>query len=197
MAMVYHTQKHYCEATMERKSFPLWPIGLGLAALLIGISLPRQQQTSLVSVFDAAPTPDVSGVLEHPLVQSVADGIGEVAPPADDTVVPAATPVAANAQVAIYMDSIQRVGSTLQMRGRVMNVGSAPFDISVANFAFVDASGVMYGVEGERSTLAVNASEAFEFTVPVPPSRTLTMTLTLDDASQLVYPILQAEGLSP
>ena len=197
MAMVYDTQEDYCEASMERKSFPLWPIGIGIAVLLIGISIPRQSQTNLVSVFDAAPTPDVSGVLEHPLVQSVSDSLNEVAPPVLETVVPAVEPVVANDQVAIYMDSVQRVGSTLQMRGRVTNVGTAPFEISVANFAFVDASGVIYGVEGERGTLEVNASEAFEFTVPVPPSRTLTMTLTLDDASQLVYPILQTEGLSP
>jgi hypothetical protein len=96
--------------------------------------------------------------------------------------------------VAIYVDDIQRIGSTMQMRGRVANVGQAPLAISVADFTFVDATGVQYGVDGAASDLAPGASEAFEFTVPVPPSRTLTMTLTLDDGGQLLLPIIQTES---
>ena len=180
-------------ATMQRTHFPMWIVGVILAAVLIAVSWPRQQHTNLVTVFDQAPTPDVSGILEHPIVSSLEEmtgGLGSGEPP----VTPAGAPVVANERVAIYVDDIQRIGSTMQMRGRVANVGQAPLAISVADFTFVDATGVQYGVDGAASDLAPGASEAFEFTVPVPPSRTLTMTLTLDDGGQLLLPIIQTES---
>jgi hypothetical protein len=178
---------------MQRTHFPMWIVGVILAVMLIAISWPRRQQTNLVTVFDRAPTPDVSEILEHPIVSSlgdIGDSLGENGRPIE----PAAVPAVSNERVAIYVDDVQRIGSTMQMRGRVENTGQVPFAISVANFAFIDATGVQYGVDGAASDLAPGASEAFEFTVPVPPSRTLTMTLTLDDGGQLLLPIVQAES---
>jgi len=178
---------------MQRTPFPMWIVGVILAAMLIAVSWPRQAQTNLVTVFDRAPTPDVSDVLEHPIVSSLAEMTGGFGGGASSEV-PESPPLVANERVAIYLDDVQRIGSTMQMRGRVKNVGVAPLAISVADFTFVDATGVQYGVDGAASDLAPGASEAFEFTVPVPPSRTITMTLTLDDGGQLLLPITQVES---
>jgi acetylornithine deacetylase/succinyl-diaminopimelate desuccinylase-like protein len=104
--------------------------------------------------------------------------------------------VAGFAAFAVYVEELRRVGTTLEIRGRLVNQSATQLHVAVQNFTFVDAAGIRYGVAGPTSILEPAAVEPFAFTVPVPPSRVLTMTLVLAPDPPLVLTLLQ-ESVQP
>lgn len=176
-----------------RREIPLWLVGVVIGLGLIGVSLFDQQKTSLQRVFKAAPTPQIPAMigtaLEKPLaaVSAWLDDGSAVAP---------VTNQASGPRVAVYVEELRRVGTTLEIRGRLVNHSATQLHVAVQNFTFVDAAGIQYGVAGPTSILDPDAVEPFAFTVPVPPSRVLTMTLVLVPDPPLVLTLLQ-ESVQP
>jgi hypothetical protein len=176
-----------------RREIPLWLVGVVIGVGLIAISLFDQQKTPLQRLFKQAPTPQIPAVIGTALEKPMAAVSAWLA---DGSAVAPVTNQANGPRVTVYVEELRRVGSTLEIRGRLVNHSATQLRVAVQNFTFVDAAGIQYGVTGPTSTLDSDATEPFAFTVPVPPSRVLTMTLLLAPDPPLVVTLLQ-ESVQP
>jgi hypothetical protein len=91
---------------------------------------------------------------------------------------------------------MQRVGSTLEIRGTIENRSQENITLGLQNILFIDAVNTKYGVGDTAIELAVLQKVPFAFQVPVPPGRPLTMTITLAPDPAVVVPLLQ-ESITP
>jgi hypothetical protein len=166
---------------MKPKQVPLWLVGLLIGVGLIALASMDQQRGALTTVFEQAPTPDLA-VLDE-LLATVPAG-------------PTATPHATGQRINVYVTNMQRVGSTLEIRGTIENRSQENITLGLQNILFIDAVNTKYGVGDTAIELAVLQKVPFAFQVPVPPGRPLTMTITLDPDPAVVVPLLQ-ESITP
>jgi hypothetical protein len=177
----------------SRREIPLWLVGVVIGLGLIGVSFFDQQKTTLQRVFKQAPTPQIPAMIGTALEKPMAAVSAWLA---DGSAVAPVTNQANGPRVAVYVEELRRVGTTLEIRGRLVNHSATQLHVAVQNFTFVDAAGIRYGVAGPTSIVNPDATEPFAFTVPVPPSRVLTMTLVLVPDPPLVLTLLQ-ESVQP
>jgi hypothetical protein len=176
-----------------RREIPLWLVGVAIGIALIGVSLFDQQNTALQRVFKVAPTPEIPAMIGTALEKPMAAVSAWLA---DGAAVAPVTNQANGPRVSLYVEELRRVGTTLEIRGRLVNQSATQLHVAVQDFTFVDAAGIRYGVDGPTSNVDPASTEPFAFTVPVPPSRALTMTLILAPDPPLVLTLLQ-ESVQP
>ncbi|NBU63256.1 MAG: hypothetical protein EBS29_01900 [Chloroflexia bacterium] len=172
----------------SRRQIPLWLVGVAIGVGLIAVSLLDQRTAALRQVFRAAPTPRLPDLIGKTLEKPMAVVSAWLA---DGASVAPATTVVHGPRIALYVEELRRVGSTLEIRGRLVNQSTDQLHVAVQDFTFVDAAGIRYGVDGPISIVEPAGIEPFAFTVPVPPSRVLTMTVMLAPDPPLVLPLLQ------
>lgn len=173
----------------RRREFPV-PIIVGviIGGILIGVALMGQARRPLVDVFEAAPTPALPALFANLGDTSAAVVTNWLR---DGAQLPAVTPQAVGPRIAVHVDELQRVGTVLAIRGTIFNNTATTIPFSINNFQFVDATGVGYNSESAVGTIMLETSAPFAFNIPVPPSRALTMTVTLDPDPPLVIALLQ------
>ncbi|MFZ9858237.1 MAG: hypothetical protein ACO3F2_07905 [Roseiflexaceae bacterium] len=166
---------------MNPKQVPLWLVGLLIGVGLIVFASMDQQRGALTTVFEQAPTPEL-GLLDDLLAPSPTG--------------PTATPHVVGERIAVYIANMERVGSTLEIRGTIENRSQENITLGLQNILFIDAVNINYGVGESAIELVVLQQVPFSFQVPVPPGRPLTMTITLDSDPAVVIPLLQ-ESITP
>jgi hypothetical protein len=122
----------------------LWLVGVAIGLGLIGVSLVDQQKTSLQHVFKVAPTPQIPAVIGTVLEKPIAVMSAWLA---DGSAVAPVTHQANGPRVAVYVEDLRRIGSTLEIRGRLVNHSATQLHVAVQDFTFVDAAGIHYGVD--------------------------------------------------
>jgi hypothetical protein len=95
-------------------------------------------------------------------------------------VAPALTPTAAGPRIEVRVSDLRRNGEQMIVRGSVRNLGDREVTIPPGAFTFRDSHGVRYatGASG-GATLAPGVTTAFEFAVPLPDGRGLTLIFDL------------------
>jgi hypothetical protein len=166
---------------MNPKQVPLWLVGLLIGVGLIVLASMDQQRGALTTVFEQAPTPEF-GLLDDLLAPS----------PTGPTV----TPHVVGERIAVYITNMARVGSTLEIRGTIENRSQENITFGLQNILFIDAVNIKYGVGESALELGALQQVPFNFQIPVPPGRPLTMTITLDPDPAVVIPLLQ-ESITP
>lgn len=166
---------------MNLKHVPLWLVGLLIGVGLIALTSMDQQRGALTSVFERAPTPEL--VLFDDLLATAPVGVTP-------------TPHAETQRLSVYVTNMQRVGSTLEIRGTLENRSSSSLMFGLQHILFIDAANTQYSVGDASVELLPNIPEPFVFQVPVPPGRPVTMTITLDPDPAIVVPLLQ-ESITP
>ncbi len=163
-------------------------VGVIIGVILIGGALMGQARRPLVDVFDAAPTPELPS-----LFADLGDTSAAVVTSwlTDGAQLPAVTPQAVGPRISVHVDALQRVGTVLAIRGTIFNNTASSIPFSINNFQFIDATGVRYNSEHAVDAIMLETSAPFAFNIPVPPSRALTMTVTLDPDPPLVIALLQ------
>ena len=167
--------------SMKPNQVPLWLVGLLIGVGLIALASMEQRRDALTTVFERAPTPELS-ILDEFLAPSPTG--------------PTPTPHATGQRIAVYINNMERVGSTLEIRGTIENRSPDDMTVGLQHFRFVDSAGNQYGVGESAMLLAAQQSTPFNFQIPVPPGRPLTMTITLDPDPAVVIPLLQ-ESITP
>lgn len=176
-----------------QRQIPMWLVGVVIGVGLIAVSLFDRPTATLQRVFVQAPTPQIPAIVGTTLEKPMAAVAAWLA---DGSMLAPVSNQASGPRVAVYVEALRRVGTTLEIRGRLVNHSPTQLRVAVQNFTFVDAAGIQYGVAGPTSVLNPAATEPFAFTVPVPPSRVLTMTLILAPDPPLVLTLLQ-ESMQP
>jgi hypothetical protein len=166
---------------MKPNQVPLWLVGLLIGVGLIALASMDQQRGALTTVFEQAPTPELA-ILDDLLAPSPTG--------------PTATPHAVGQRIAVYINSMQRVGSTLEIRGTIENRSQENITFGLQNILFMDAAEITYGIGETTMELRALQQVPFNFQVPVPPGRPLTMTITLAPDPAVVVPLLQ-ESITP
>jgi len=96
----------------------------------------------------------------------------------------------------VYVSNMQRVGSTLEIRGTIENRTQENITLGLKDILFVDAVNTKYGVGESSIELVALKQQPFSFQVPVPPGRPLQMIITLDADPAVVVPLSQ-ESMTP
>ncbi|MFQ3630898.1 hypothetical protein [Roseiflexus sp.] len=92
----------------------------------------------------------------------------------------ALTPTVAGPRIEVRVDDLRRTGDQIVVRGSVRNAGDREVTIPPGAFTFRDSRGVRYATGSSGSaTLAPGATTDFEFTVPLPTERGLTLIVDL------------------
>jgi hypothetical protein len=95
-------------------------------------------------------------------------------------VVTALTPTAAGPRIEVRVSDLRRNGDQMIVRGSVRNPGNREVTIPPGAFTFRDSRGVRYATASSGgATLAPGAATDFEFTVPLPEGRGLTLIVDL------------------
>lgn len=94
--------------------------------------------------------------------------------------VAALTPTATGPRAEVRVSGMHRNGDQIIVSGSVRNVGNRDMTIPPGAFSFRDSRGVRYTTATSGSaTLAPGELTTFEFTVPLPPDRGLTLIFDL------------------
>ena len=94
--------------------------------------------------------------------------------------VAALTPTATGPRAEVRVSGMRRRGDQIIVSGSVRNAGNRDMTIPPGAFVFRDSHGVRYTTEASSSaTLAPGEMTTFEFTVPLPPDRGLTLIFDL------------------
>jgi len=166
---------------MKPNHVPLWLVGLLIGVGLIALASMDQQRGALTTVFEQAPTPELA-ILDELLAPSPTG--------------PTPTPHAIGQRIAVYVASMERVGSTLEIRGTIENRTQENITLGLQHILFTDAVNTKYGVGESAIEIQALKQVPFSFQVPVPPGRPLTMTITLNPDPAVVIPLLQ-ESITP
>lgn len=95
-------------------------------------------------------------------------------------VAPALTPTAASPRIEVRVTDLRRNGDQMVVRGSVRNLGDREVTIPPGAFTFRDSRGVRYATASSGgATLAPGAATDFEFTIPLPEGRGLTLIVDL------------------
>jgi len=90
------------------------------------------------------------------------------------------TPTATGPRAEVRVSGMRRHGDQIIVSGSVRNVGNRAVTIPPGTFVFRDSHGVRYTTEASGSaTLAPGEMMTFEFTIPLPPRRGLTLIFDL------------------
>jgi hypothetical protein len=90
------------------------------------------------------------------------------------------TPTATGPRAEVRVSGMRRHGGQIIVSGSVRNVGNRAVTIPPGTFVFRDSHGVRYTTEASGSaTLAPGEMMTFEFTIPLPPRRGLTLIFDL------------------
>jgi hypothetical protein len=92
----------------------------------------------------------------------------------------ALTPTVIGPRAEVHVSGMRRTGDQIIVSGSVRNAGNRDLTIPPGAFVFRDSRGVRYttGASGS-ATLAPGEMTTFEFTVPLPPDRGLTLIFDL------------------
>ncbi|MGQ9828307.1 MAG: hypothetical protein ACUVSW_10635 [Roseiflexus sp.] len=92
----------------------------------------------------------------------------------------ALTPTVAGPRVEVRVSGLRRSGDQMIVSGSVRNLGNRDMTIPPSAFVFRDSRGTRYTTEASESvTLTPGEMAAFEFTIPLPPDRGLTLMFDL------------------
>lgn len=95
-------------------------------------------------------------------------------------VAPALTPTVAGPRIEVRVSDLRRNGDQMVVRGSVRNPGDREVTIPPGAFTFRDSRGIRYATASSGGgALAPGATTDFEFTVPVPKGRGLTLIVDL------------------
>lgn len=93
---------------------------------------------------------------------------------------PALTPTVASPRIEVRVGDLRRTGDQMIVRGSVRNLGDREVTIPPGAFTFRDSRGVRYAAGSSGGvTLAPGAATDFEFTIPLPEGRGLTLIFDL------------------
>lgn len=93
---------------------------------------------------------------------------------------PALTPTVAGPRIEVRVGDLRRTGDQIIVRGSVRNLGDREVTIPPGAFTFRDSRGVRYATGSSGgATLAPGAATDFEFTIPLPEGRGLTLIVDL------------------
>lgn len=92
----------------------------------------------------------------------------------------ALTPTAASPRIEVRVGDLHRSGDQMVVHGSVRNLGNREVTIPPGAFTFRDSRGVRYATSSSGGvTLAPGAATDFEFTIPLPEGRGLTLIVDL------------------
>ncbi|MCS6840177.1 MAG: hypothetical protein NZ699_04105 [Roseiflexus sp.] len=93
---------------------------------------------------------------------------------------PALTPTVASPRIEVRVSNLHRNGEQLIVRGSVRNLADQEVTIPPGAFSFRDSRGVRYAAAASAAAaLAPGATTDFEFSVPLPEGRGLTLIFDL------------------
>lgn len=172
----------------ESNRIPVWLGGILIAFVLILISTQGGtfSNPELIRRFAPSPSAATPRPFQPPQIQ-----IPELPPEIQHTLaslrerflggqqVPALTPVTRGPRMQVEVKILQRNGDQVHVIGTVANISDVVLTIPAGTFSFRDSAGVSYATQGGSTTLQPGQSTSLDLTVPLPPSRGLTLVATL------------------
>ncbi|HEX6289222.1 MAG TPA: hypothetical protein VFZ66_08530 [Herpetosiphonaceae bacterium] len=99
--------------------------------------------------------------------------------------------VAQNETLRVRVDSVKAEGETLRMTGTATNIGTAPAQVSLDAFKFIDASGTVYASSGGPSTTLEPGQQApLDITLPIANPTVLKLEVEQPDQGKIELQLL-------